>query len=85
MDDMFSPDPMEYFTSAAGPSLSDVAGPPLDVLDTYADGTPVAHAQQAAANGVGGGSHTRFWHRGDVQAAAIMVAGAALIHLYATA
>lgn len=85
MDDLFSPDPMEYFTTAAGPSLSQIAGPPLDVLDTYADGTPIATAQAAAANGIGGGQHSTWLHRGDVQALAILAAGAVLIHLYAIA
>ena len=85
MDDLFTPDPMEYFATVAGPSATDVVGPPLSVLDTYPDGTPVGAAQQAIANGVGGGMHTRFWHRGDVQAFAVMVAGAVLIHVYATA
>lgn len=84
-DDLFSPDPMEYFSTAAGPNATDIVGPPLSVLDTYADGTPVGAAQQAVANGVGGGKHSHWWHRGDVQALGIMVAGAALIHLYATA
>ena len=85
MDDLFTPDPLEYFTTAAGPSVSDVAGPPLSVLDSYADGTPIAAAQSAAANAVGGATHTRWFHRGDVQAFAILAAGAVLIHLYATA
>lgn len=85
MDDLFSPDPMEYFSSVAGPSINDVAGPPLSVLDSYADGTPIAAAQSSIANAVGGGSHTSWFHRGDVQALAIAVAGAVLIHLYAVA
>lgn len=80
--DMFAPDPQAWFDSAAGPLASDIIGPPLDVLDTYTDGTPVAEAQQAVANGVGGGQHKYIWQRGDVQAFAIMVAGAALIHAY---
>lgn len=85
MDDLFVPDPMEYFATAAGPSVADVAGPPLSVLDTYADGTPIAAAQSAAANAVGGATHSHWWHRGDVQALGIMALGAVLIHLYAVA
>lgn len=80
--DMFGADPQEYFDSAAGPLVSDVVGPPLDVLDTYTDGSPLAAAQESVASGVGGGMHKHFWTRGDVQAFAIMVAGAALIHVY---
>ena len=84
-EDMFEPDPNEYFSSVAGPSLTDVVGPPLSVLDTYADGTPIGAAQQAVANSVGDGRHSHWWHRGDVQALGIMLAGALLIHAYATA
>ena len=81
-DDMFQADPQAYFDSVAGPLATDVIGPPLDVLDTYTDGTPIAQAQQAVANGVGGGRHKHIWQRGDVQALAMAVAGAALIHAY---
>ena len=82
-DDLFAPNPEAYFDSVAGPLMTDVVGPPLDVLDTYTDGTPIAEAQAKVANGVGGGGkHTRWWHRGDVQSFAIMLAGAALIHGY---
>lgn len=84
-DDLFSPDPMEYFATAAGPSATDVVGPPLSVLDSYADGTPVGAAQSAIASSVGGGKHTHWFHRGDVQALGIMALGGLLIHLYATA
>lgn len=81
-DDMFAPDPQAYFDSVAGPLATDVIGPPIDVLDTFTDGTPIAEAQQSVANGIGGGRHKHFWQRGDVQSFAIMVAGAALIHAY---
>ena len=80
--DMFDADPQAYFDSVAGPLASDVIGPPLDVLDTYTDGTPIAAAQERVANAVGGGVHKHFWQRGDVQAFAIMSAGAVLIHGY---
>lgn len=82
-DTMFEADPQEYFDSVAGPLLSDIAGPPLDVLDTFTDGTPVAMAQEKVASGVGGGgTHDHFWQRGDVQAFAMTLAGAFLIHAY---
>lgn len=81
MDDMFDPDPYGYFDSVAGPSIDSIAGPSGSVLDTFPDGTPVAEAQSAVANGVGGG-HRYPWQRGDVQAALIMVAGAGLVYLY---
>ena len=80
--DLFDADPQAYFDSVAGPLASDVIGPPLDVLDTYSDGSPIAAAQETVANGVGGGVHKHFWQRGDVQSFAIMLAGAALIHGY---
>lgn len=80
--DMFDPDPQAYFDSVAGPLASDVIGPPLDVLDTYTDGSPIAAAQESVANGVGGGTHKYIWQRGDVQSFAIALAGAALIHAY---
>lgn len=80
---MFEADPQEYFDSAAGPLLSDIVGPPMDVLDAYTDGTPVAIAQEHIANGVGGGGvHDHFWQRGDVQAFAMLTFGAFLIHGY---
>lgn len=85
MDDMFDANPMAYFDSVAGPLASDVFGPPIDVLDTFSDGTPIAEAQSSVASGVGGGVHKHFWQRGDVQSAAIMLAGAALIHAYLAA
>lgn len=81
-DDLFSANPNAYFDSVAGPLLTDVVGPPFDVLDTYTDGTPIAEAQSSVASGVGGGRHAHFWQRGDVQSFAIMLAGAALIHAY---
>ena len=80
--DMFDADPQAYFDSVAGPLASDVIGPPLDVLDTYTDGTPIAAAQERVANAVGGGVHKHVWQRGDVQAFAIAFAGAVLIHGY---
>lgn len=82
MDDMFSPEPYEYFSSVAGPSLNDVAGPPLSVLDVFSDGTPVAEAQARVANSVGGGAHAHWWNRGDVQAFGLTLLGAAMIHAY---
>lgn len=83
--DMFDPNPQAWFDSAAGPLMSDIAGPPLDVLDTFTDGTPIAEAGQAVASGIGGGRHKHFWQRGDVQAAALTFVGAAMIHAYLAA
>ncbi len=81
-DDLFNANPEAYFDSVAGPLLTDVVGPPLDVLDTFTDGTPIAEAQSQVASGVGGGVHRHFWQRGDVQSFALMLAGGALIHAY---
>lgn len=81
-DGMFDADPQEYFDSVAGPLASDVIGPPLNVLDTYTDGSPMAASQEAVASGIGGGVHRHFWQRGDVQSFAVMVLGAGLIHAY---
>lgn len=86
IDDLFEPDPMAYFDTASGPLLSDVVGPPLDVLDTYTDGTPFAQAQSSIASATGtGGVHTNFLHRGDVQALGITILGAIGLHLYLAA
>lgn len=82
MDDMFSPDADMYFSSVAGPTITDIAGPPLSVLDTFADGTPVAEAQARVANSIGGGAHAHWWCRGDVQAFGLTLLGAAMIHAY---
>lgn len=81
-DDLFAPDPVGFFDTASGPMVGDIVGPPLDVLDTYTDGTPIAEAQSAVASAVGGGKHTSVFHRGDVQALAITVLGAVMLHLY---
>lgn len=81
-DDLFEPNPDAYFASVAGPLATDIFGPPMDTLDTFTDGTPIAEAGQAISSGVGGGRHRHFWQRGDVQSAAIMIGGAALIHVY---
>lgn len=80
--DLFDGDPQAYFDSAAGPLLTDVVGPPLDVLDTFTDGSPIAQAQETVASGVGGGVHKYPWQRGDVQALGLAVLGAVLIHGY---
>lgn len=85
MDDLFSPDPIAFFDTASGPLMSDIVGPPLDVLDTYTDGTPIAEAQSSIASAVGGGKHTSFLHRGDVQALAITLVGAFMLHAYLSA
>ena len=85
IDDLFEADPGLYFDTASGPLISDIVGPPIDVLDTYTDGTPIAEAQSSIASAVGGGKHTSLLHRGDVQALAIMIAGAVMLHAYLSA
>lgn len=74
-------DPMMYFSTAAGPDAMDLYGPPQSTLDIYANGTPMAAAQTAVANSVGGGS-APFWKRPDVHGLILLVAGAAMVHLH---
>jgi hypothetical protein len=75
------PNPYAFFSTAAGPDAQDLFGPPQNVLDTYADGSPVAASESAIANSIGSGG-APFWARADVHALILMVAGAVMIHLH---
>ena len=82
----FGPNPYAFFGTAAGPDISDLAGPPGDILDTYVDGTPMEYASSALSNRSGGGPvHTSFLHRGDLHALILTVIGAWMIHRYTRA
>lgn len=81
-EDLFAADPVTYFDTASGPQTTDIYGPPFDVLDTYTDGTPLAEAQSSVASAVGGGKHTSFLHRGDVQSLAGLILGVVMLHAY---
>lgn len=74
-------DPYTFFSTAAGPDMSDVYGPPQSALDLYADGSPVAGSETAIANSIGSGG-APFWARGDVHALALMILGAVMVHLH---
>lgn len=74
-------DPMYFFSTAAGPDAQDLYGPPQGALDLYSDGTPMAAAQSAIANGVGSGG-APLWARADVHALLLMVVGAAMVHFH---
>lgn len=82
MYDLGNPDPMLFFSTAAGPDAMDLYGPPQGTLDLYSDGTPVAAAQTAIANAVGTGTTAPFWRRADVHALLLLVAGAAMVHAH---
>ena len=77
-----NPNPNLYFSTAAGPDVSDLVGPPLGVLDVYGDGTPLARAQ-APSMAHGSGGSTPFYRRADVQSFAVLLLGAWMIHRYA--
>jgi len=82
MQDLY-PDPFEFFSTAAGPDMSDLVGPPPDVLDVYPNGTPMASAQSAIANSVGSGpSLGPFWTRTDVKALAVLTLGLFMLHAH---
>lgn len=70
-----------YFATAAGPDVSDILGPPDNVLDIYADGSPISMSEQTIA--AGGPGNLPFFARGDVHALLLLVAGCVMIHLYA--
>jgi hypothetical protein len=82
--DFISADPTLFFSTAAGPDAIDLYGPPQGTLDLYADGSPVAAAETAIANGVAsqGSGAARFWQRPDVHALLLLVAGAAMVHVH---
>lgn len=84
-DDLFTNNPHLWFSTASGPSTDDIFGPQSAVLDRYVDGTPMLREEVALSHhaGKGGGMvHTSWLHRGDVQAAAIMLLGMWGLHLY---
>jgi len=76
----YGADAARYFSTAAGPDVSEIYGPPGNVLDVYADGSPIAGAEQQIAQG--GGARGPFWMRQDVHALAALVVGIFLIHQY---
>lgn len=78
--------PYAYFDTAAGPDTSDIYGPPMNVLDTFLDGTPVAHSEQYLQNATPQGSGTfglrGLFARGDVHAALVFALGLTMLHLH---
>lgn len=70
-----------FFSTAAGPDVSDIIGPPQGVLDVYADGSPISQAESTISQSGGGGAFN-WWQRGDVHALIIGAIGVALIHAY---
>ncbi len=76
----YGADAARYFSTAAGPDVSEIFGPPGNVLDVYADGSPIAGAEQQIARG--SGVTGPFWRRHDVHALAALVVGIFLIHQY---
>lgn len=74
-------DPYLFFSTAAGPTMADMYGPPSSVLDNYADGTPVARSETAISNAIGGGGG-RWFQRADVHALGMLLIGAVMVHLH---
>ena len=78
--------PYAFFDTAAGPDTSDIYGPPMNVLDTFLDGTPVAQSEQYLQNATptGGGTFglRGFFSRGDVKSALVFIAGLTMLHLH---
>ena len=85
-DDLFVDSPAMFFSTAAGPAEDDLFGPPSNVLSIYGDGSPIGRAENRIAGdmGKGGMVHTSFFHRGDVQAAIILIVGVWMVHQYVT-
>jgi hypothetical protein len=80
--DFATADPMLFFSTAAGPDAADLYGPPQSALDLYADGTPMAAAQTAIANSVGGSGGAPWYARADVHALALCIIGAVMVHYH---
>lgn len=78
---LFGNDPAAFFGTAAGPRLTDYAGPPSGVLDVYLDGTPMAQSQADASSVASGGGRLAFLARPDVQAFGLLILGAIMVHL----
>ena len=74
-------DPYMFFSTAAGPDAADVFGPPQNVLDLYADGSPVAASESRIANSIGSGG-APFLARPDVHALGMLILGAVMVHLH---
>ena len=79
--------PWAFFDTAAGPDTTDIYGPPMNVLDTFLDGSPVAMSEQYLQNqtpGVGSGSFSLsgLFGRADVRAFITLGLGLAMLHLH---
>ena len=90
-DDLFSAteaNPYAFFDTAAGPDTSDIYGPPMNVLDTFLDGSPVAMSEQYLQNQTPGakGSGTfglsGLFGRADVRAAITLGIGLFMLHMH---
>lgn len=72
-------DPGLFFSTAAGPDMQDLYGPPQGTLDVYADGSPMSAAESAVANSVGSGG-APLWARPGVHALLLLTVGAIMVH-----
>ena len=78
-----NPSPYEFFSTAAGPDMTDLVGPPQGVLDVYADGSPLANEQtQAGANAGTGNGPGSILSSPDLKALAILALGVVMLHLH---
>ncbi len=77
-----NPNPYAFFSTAAGPDISDLVGQPGSVLDVYPDGSPMASEQSGIANAVGGGVDglPPFFKRRDVKALIMLGVGLWMLH-----
>lgn len=88
-DDLFSAtesNPYMFFDTAAGPDTSDIYGPPMNVLDTFLDGSPVAQSEQYLQNTTPTGSGSfglrGLFGRADVRSGLLFIAGLVMLHLH---
>jgi hypothetical protein len=75
--------PLTFFSTAAGPSISDLVGPGAGVLNIFPDGEQIGAAETQLANGTGtGGAGKQWWRRADFHALLALIIGGAMIHAY---
>lgn len=80
--------PYAFFDTAAGPDTTDLYGPPMSVLDTFLDGSPVAMSEQYLQNQTPGAKGSGTWGlsslfgRSDVRSALVLGLGLFMLHMH---
>lgn len=76
--------PYAFFDTAAGPDVSDIYGPPMNALDTFLDGSPVAMSEQYLQNQtpMGSGGMSSWLRRPDVHSFIVLAIGLTMLHLH---